>query len=75
MAKTLCDWKKSDIANRQDELEALIADPQFICHKCARSACSKRVLCKPKRAFQAAAAKSKKKRDPLVVGPLVSAPG
>lgn len=49
MAKTLCDWSKKDIIKRADELAALLRDPQFYCKNCARSACTSKVLCEPKR--------------------------
>lgn len=47
MAKTLCDWKKSEIETRAAKLHALLTAPSHYCLKCARSANSPRVLCKP----------------------------
>ena len=49
MAKTLCDWSKSDIEKHFHKLAALVADPKFACRKCARSASVSKVLCKPRR--------------------------
>lgn len=46
MAKTLCDWKKSDIKSNWHELIMITANPQYTCAKCARSAREKKVLCK-----------------------------
>ncbi len=45
--KTLCDWSKSDIEEHLDLLSELVDEPRFVCRKCARSAHSKRQLCKP----------------------------
>lgn len=53
MARTLCEWKKSEIKEFQKQLEALIVDPQFICRKCARCSNTAKVLCKPVKAFRA----------------------
>ncbi len=47
MAKTLCEWKKSEIVDRLDDLCALVRPPRFACRKCARVANNDRVLCKP----------------------------
>ncbi len=46
MGKTLCDWSKKDIFKNANELAAIVAKPEFVCAKCARSACAKRHLCK-----------------------------
>ena len=53
MAKSLCDWKKSEIQRHPDKLEALVEDPCYLCMKCGRAANSKKVLCTPKPAFRA----------------------
>lgn len=47
MAKTLCDWSKSDIKERAAELLSLTRDATYFCRKCARVANDPRVLCKP----------------------------
>ena len=47
MAKTLCDWSKTDIKERAEELLAITREPTFFCRKCARVANQPRVLCKP----------------------------
>lgn len=45
--KTLCDWSGKDIAKKIDELAALVAEPTWVCRKCARVAAKKGALCKP----------------------------
>jgi len=45
--KTLCKWKKEEIKERHSELAALVAEPKFICERCARAASKKKYLCKP----------------------------
>ena len=47
MAKTLCDWSKTEIKERAEELRQLTRDATFFCRKCARVSCEPRVLCKP----------------------------
>lgn len=47
MAKTLCDWKKSEIEEQSSKLCALLTRPSYYCLKCARSANNRKVLCKP----------------------------
>jgi hypothetical protein len=49
MAKTLCDWSKSDIEKHLVKLAEMLREPKFVCRKCARSACDARVLCKPRK--------------------------
>jgi hypothetical protein len=49
MAKTLCDWKKSELEKHPDKLFALVKNPQFYCRKCARVANTSKVLCKPRK--------------------------
>jgi hypothetical protein len=47
MAETLCDWSKSEVKERAEELHALTRDAAFFCRKCARVANDPQVLCKP----------------------------
>ena len=47
--KTLCEWEKKKIEKKSDDLMKLIIDAKYFCKKCARSANSKEVLCKPKK--------------------------
>lgn len=47
MAETLCDWSKSEIKERAEELFELTREPTFYCRKCARVANIPFVLCKP----------------------------
>jgi hypothetical protein len=49
MGKTLCDWSKKDLEKHADELAKIVRDPRFYCRKCARSAHSSKVLCKPRK--------------------------
>ncbi|MBK1883030.1 hypothetical protein JIN85_11430 [Luteolibacter pohnpeiensis] len=49
MAKTLCDWSKSDIKERAAELMELTRAPKFFCRKCARVSTESKFLCKPMR--------------------------
>jgi hypothetical protein len=49
MAKTLCDWKKKDLEHKAGHLAELVRDPRFYCRKCARSANTAKVLCKPRK--------------------------
>jgi hypothetical protein len=46
MGKTLCDWSKSEIEKRVEELLELVKEPAFYCRKCARVANNPKVLCK-----------------------------
>ncbi|MCO6047888.1 hypothetical protein NG895_28620 [Aeoliella sp. ICT_H6.2] len=55
--KTLCDWSKSDLAKRSEELAELVRDAGYYCAKCARVANDKRVLCKSKKLPQPAKVK------------------
>jgi len=45
--KKLCDLNKDKIKNNFAEITELVANPKFICRKCARAANSKKHLCKP----------------------------
>jgi tRNA C32,U32 (ribose-2'-O)-methylase TrmJ len=47
MARTLCEWKKSEIVDDIEELAEIVRDPRFVCRKCARSAHKDKHLCKP----------------------------
>ena len=46
-SKTLCKWDKDDIKDNLKELKKLVAEPRFICRKCARAAKKEEYLCKP----------------------------
>ncbi len=48
MAKTLCDWSKRELEKHPDKLWELVRDPRYYCRKCARSANTAKVLCKPR---------------------------
>lgn len=48
MAKTLCDWSKRELEKHPDKLWELVRDPRYYCRKCARSANTTKVLCKPR---------------------------
>ncbi|GAW65530.1 hypothetical protein GPEL0_01r0465 [Geoanaerobacter pelophilus] len=45
--KPLCKWDKDEIKENLKELKKLVAEPRFICRKCARAARSEALLCKP----------------------------
>ncbi|MBJ6727500.1 hypothetical protein [Geomesophilobacter sediminis] len=45
--KTLCKWDKDDIKDDFKELKKLVAEPRYVCRKCARAAKTDKVLCKP----------------------------
>lgn len=47
MARTLCEWSKKDIETDFKRLSGLVCNPAFVCKKCARSANTKKILCKP----------------------------
>lgn len=47
MARTLCEWKKSEIVDDLEELAEIVRDPRYVCRKCARSAHKDKHLCKP----------------------------
>ena len=47
MAKTLCDWTKSDIKEHAEELLRITREPKFFCRKCARVSNQPKALCKP----------------------------
>jgi hypothetical protein len=49
MAKTLCDWSKSDLKKHPERLMELVRDPRYYCRRCARVAHTSKVLCKPKK--------------------------
>lgn len=46
-AKTLCKWDKEEIKDNLKELKKIVAEPRFICRKCARAARKEEYLCKP----------------------------
>jgi hypothetical protein len=62
MAETLCDWSKSEIKERAEELLTLTRDATFYCRKCARVANIPFVLCKPM-SFEKRLKKSHKDED------------
>jgi len=45
--KPLCKWDKDEIKDNLKELKKLVAEPRFICRKCARAAKKEDCLCKP----------------------------
>lgn len=46
-AKQLCKWDKDEIKDNLKELKKIVAQPRFICRKCARAARKEEYLCKP----------------------------
>ncbi len=47
MPKKLCHYKQKEIEKNIDELSVIVSKPKYICKKCARVACNKKVLCSP----------------------------
>ena len=47
MSKTLCEWKRKEIEQKTEKLAQIICPSNYVCKKCARSASSKKYLCKP----------------------------
>ena len=47
MSRTLCEWKKHEIAEETVALAKIVRDPRFVCRKCARAAHKDKYLCKP----------------------------
>jgi hypothetical protein len=45
--KKLCKWKKKRIQKRRHELLEMLAEPTWMCRKCARAADTAERLCKP----------------------------
>jgi len=45
--KTLCKLDKHDMEESMDTLVKLVAEPHYLCGKCARVAKKKKYLCKP----------------------------
>lgn len=45
--KPLCKWDKDDIKENMKELKKIVAQPRFICRKCARAARKEEYICKP----------------------------
>jgi len=47
MAKSLCKYRRVEIADQFAMISKLISEPKYICSSCARSASDKAYLCKP----------------------------
>ncbi|MEM9157507.1 MAG: hypothetical protein AAGB46_00555 [Verrucomicrobiota bacterium] len=47
--KSLCGFKKSIIEDHFDEIQKVVAEPKFVCGKCARVANDRCFLCKAKK--------------------------
>ena len=45
--KTLCDFSKSEVQQNLPELINIVANPKYICRKCARAVNKEEYLCKP----------------------------
>lgn len=48
MSRTLCDWSKKDIQRYASKLLDIVSPQVFLCEKCARTACEKKYLCRPR---------------------------
>ncbi|MCW8331118.1 hypothetical protein MD588_20180 [Photobacterium sp. SDRW27] len=47
MAKSLCKYRRVEIADQFAMISKLVSEPKYICSSCARSASDKAYLCKP----------------------------
>lgn len=47
MARSLCKWRRDDVARQLGHISALVAEPKFLCQRCARVANDKSHLCHP----------------------------
>lgn len=47
MARSLCKYRRVEIADQFAMISKLVSEPKFICSSCARSASDKAYLCKP----------------------------
>ncbi len=45
--KTLCRLDKHDIEENIDDIASIVAEPKYLCRKCARVATKKKYLCSP----------------------------
>ncbi len=45
--KSFCKWGKDDLKKNLDAIYSLVANPKYICEKCARVSKLKANLCKP----------------------------
>ncbi|MGF1715210.1 hypothetical protein [Photobacterium chitinilyticum] len=47
MAKSLCKYRRVEIADQFATISKIVSEPKFVCSSCARSASNKDYLCKP----------------------------
>ncbi len=47
--KSICKWKKDDLAKDWEILSKLVQESRFACRNCGRSALNKKNLCKPQK--------------------------
>lgn len=47
MAKSLCKYRRVEIADKFAVISKIVSEPQFVCSSCARVASDKAYLCKP----------------------------
>jgi len=60
--KPLCKIEKSDIEEHFNELAAIVAEPKYLCSKCARVATKKSYLCKPVKIKPSSSGQQKKEK-------------
>ena len=46
-SKPLCKWEKGEIKDNLKELKKVVAEPRYLCRRCARAARKEEFLCKP----------------------------
>ncbi len=47
MPKSLCKWRRDDVVRQLSELTQIVAEPKFMCQRCARAAKTEQYLCHP----------------------------
>ncbi|KLV06070.1 MULTISPECIES: hypothetical protein [Photobacterium] len=47
MARTLCKYRRAEIADKFTTISQIVSLPKYVCRSCARSASEKSYLCKP----------------------------
>lgn len=47
ITKPLCRWDKDDIKDHIKQLRKIVAEPRYVCRKCARVSKKEEYLCKP----------------------------
>lgn len=59
MAKTLCKYRRTEIADQFATISKIVSEPNYMCASCTRVANDKMYLCKPSRLTNAVMGKAK----------------